>query len=173
MLISPTAAAVVQEEDIAASKSNFKSSILANCSQKPWFVGREGFSFRQPGLCGESHRSDSGDLLSEAAQYVSKVLAAEVFATHGVSLKESQADFSFRQCCWHNTHEKPPAFQAGFLGAQTFGVEIFDVETTQKLSNMLIFHDLLNPDSYDRERDTKLVCQTSPWWNLLSREPLL
>jgi hypothetical protein len=41
-----------------------------------------------------------------------------------------------------------PIFQAAFLGAPAFGVQIFDPETTRALSGLLMLHDLLNPNAH-------------------------
>jgi hypothetical protein len=40
-----------------------------------------------------------------------------------------------------------PLFDAAFLGADKFGVRIFDPATTRALSGLLMLHDLLNPNA--------------------------
>jgi hypothetical protein len=84
----------------------------------------------------------------QAAQYISKILTAEVFATQGIDLQGPPRPLRVSANVAGITKTRSlnhPVFQAAFLGAPTFGVEIFEVPTTQALATLLILHDLLNP----------------------------
>jgi hypothetical protein len=86
----------------------------------------------------------------QAAQYISKILTAEVFATQGIDLKGPAQPLRVSANVAGITKTRSlnhPVFQAAFLGAPTFGVEIFEVPTTQALATLLILHDLLNSDA--------------------------
>lgn len=77
----------------------------------------------------------------QAAQYVSKMLRAEVFAQDGVRVSANVAGISRTRSLQH------PLFQAAFEGAPAFGVRIFDANTTRALATLLMLHDLLVPES--------------------------
>ena len=91
----------------------------------------------------------------QAAQYVSKTLAAEVFATHGLNLTSTVPKpiaISANVAGITKTRSlRHPVFQAAFRGATSFGVEIFEVPTTRALSGILILHDILNPVAAERK----------------------
>ncbi|GMU59119.1 MAG: hypothetical protein AMXMBFR34_08820 [Myxococcaceae bacterium] len=81
-----------------------------------------------------------------AAQYLTKIIGAEVFAIDGVAgapvtLSVNVAGITRTRSLSH------PVFQAAFRGAPAFGVRIFQPETTRALSGLLMLHDLLNPDA--------------------------
>lgn len=85
----------------------------------------------------------------QAAQYISKVLAAEVYANYGTrahagaptTVSANVAGITRTRSLSH------PVFQAAFSGAPAFDVKIFDPPTTRALSGLLIIHDLLNPQA--------------------------
>jgi hypothetical protein len=87
----------------------------------------------------------------QAAQYISKLAAAETYAVYGNDLQTSAkrpltvsanvAGITRTRSLSH------PLFQAAFIGAPYFGVRIFDADTTRGLSGLLILHDLLNPEA--------------------------
>jgi hypothetical protein len=87
----------------------------------------------------------------QAAQYISKLLAAETFAVYGTDLdgttrrpltvSANVAGITRTRSLAH------PLFQAAFIGAPHFGVRIFDPAETRGLSGLLILHDLLNPNA--------------------------
>jgi len=87
----------------------------------------------------------------QAAQYAAKRLAAEAFAAYGAQLDErSPAPLLVSANVAPITRTRSlqhPVFEAGFLGAPRFGVEIFDPAATRALGAMLTLHDLLNPAS--------------------------
>lgn len=87
----------------------------------------------------------------QAAQYVSKLAAAEVYASQGVDLQNQSGEpltVSANVAGITRTRSlSHPIFQAAFLGAPAFGVQIFDPDTTRALSAYLVLHDLLNPQA--------------------------
>lgn len=82
----------------------------------------------------------------QAAQYIAKMLAAEVLLADGiggepVTVSANVAGITATRSLQH------PLFQAAFIGAPRFGVEIFEPETTRALSGLLMVHDALNPEA--------------------------
>lgn len=86
----------------------------------------------------------------QAAQYVSKMAAAETLATAGLALREGVAPqgpvtVSANTAGITKTRSLGhPLFQAAFIGASQFGVRIFEPAETRALSSLLMLHDLLN-----------------------------
>jgi hypothetical protein len=84
----------------------------------------------------------------QAAQYISKIAAAESFAVYGPRLESEQeralpvsanvAGITRTRSLSH------PLFEAAFAGARHFGVRIFDAATTRALSGLLMLHDVLH-----------------------------
>ena len=150
MLISPTSTAVIQPEDIEGSEkvgSNppaWQAALkrMGQLRQEVGFKVGDGFPVARAivPIQGVSY---------QAAQYVSKILAAEVFSSYGTNIDSGTAHpvtVSANVAGITKTKSlNHPVFQAAFLGAGSFGVEIFEVETTRALSGLLILHDLLNP----------------------------
>jgi hypothetical protein len=85
----------------------------------------------------------------QAAQYISKIAAAETYAVFGTSLHEQLArpvTVSANVAGITRTRSlSHPLFEAAFAGAHHFGARIFDAATTRALSGLLTLHDLLNP----------------------------
>lgn len=79
----------------------------------------------------------------QAAQYISKLCAAETFASgwqrEPLTVSANVAGITRTRSMSH------PLFAAAFLGAPRFGVRIFAPESTRALSLLLMLHDLLNP----------------------------
>ncbi|MFW7378890.1 MAG: hypothetical protein ACOH5I_08795 [Oligoflexus sp.] len=154
LLISPTTVAVIQPEDMhnAASikkKPPFWQSLLRSAGQLSKSVSYDGAACPVARaivpLQGVSY---------QAAQYISKTLASEVFAAHGVSLQGETRSVRVSANVAGITKTRSlqhPVFQAAFLGAKAFGVEIFEVPTTRNLATLLMLHDLLNPESYQQD----------------------
>lgn len=142
LYISPTSAASV-EPDVAQANAHRKSS--APMWQK---------MLDKTGALGPAYAEKSGKNVSraivplqgasyQAAQYIAKALAAEAFAT-----SRRIGTVSANVAGITNTRSMSlPVFQAGFVGAKLFGIRIFDPETTQWLSGMLLMHDWFNPDA--------------------------
>jgi hypothetical protein len=84
----------------------------------------------------------------QAAQYISKIAAAESYAVYGSRLEGGQerplpvsanvAGITRTRSLSH------PLFEAAFAGAHHFGVRIFDAATTRALSGLLMLHDVLH-----------------------------
>jgi len=149
MLISPTSAAVIQPEDMSSAHSLNKNPPLWQSLLKSMGQLKQAVSFDVNGIPVARAIVPIQGVSYQAAQYISKILAAEVFATQGIDMKA--APKPVRVSCnvagiTKTRSLNHPVFQAAFLGAPSFGVEIFEVPTTQALSTILILHDLLNPD---------------------------
>lgn len=79
----------------------------------------------------------------QATQYVAKALVAEAFAT-----SHRFGRVSANVAGITNTSSMSlPVFQAGFLGAPSFGVQIFEPATTRWLSGLLLAHDWTHPET--------------------------
>jgi hypothetical protein len=77
-----------------------------------------------------------------ATQYLFKVMMAERWATleaHPVAVSANVAGITNTQSLEH------PLFQIAFRGAKTFGIQVFDTETSRPLSALLWLRDLLDP----------------------------
>jgi hypothetical protein len=150
LLVSPTTASVLAPESVAAARTRAGASpgwqrLLAS-------VGL----LRAPG-----HHQEHGQhvalatvsiqgLSYQAAQYISKIAAAETYAAFGTGLHEQgpTAPLTVSANVAGITRTRSlshPLFEAAFAGAHHFGVRIFDAATTRALSGLLILHDLLNP----------------------------
>jgi hypothetical protein len=73
----------------------------------------------------------------QAAQYVEKILTAELWAASGQRVSANVAGVTRTRSMQH------PVFEAAFEGAGSFGVETYWPETTRALSGLLMLHDLL------------------------------
>ncbi len=81
----------------------------------------------------------------QAAQYVGKMLTAEVWATQDPPIKVSAntAGVSLTESLQH------PVFDIAFAGAEALGVETFAPATTAALNGLLTLHDRLRHDRLD------------------------
>ncbi len=149
MLISPTSAAVIQPEDVS-NGYNLKAKLpLWQGLLKSLGQLKQSVSCDDNGIPVARAIVPLQGVSYQAAQYIAKILTAEVFATQGISLKGPAHPLRVSANVAGITKTRSlnhPVFQAAFLGAPTFGVEIFEVPTTQTLSTLLILHDLLNPE---------------------------
>jgi hypothetical protein len=77
----------------------------------------------------------------QAAQYVGKMLAAEVWATSDppIAVSANTAGISLTESLHH------PVFDIAFAGAGALGVETFAPATTSALNGLLTLHDRLDP----------------------------
>lgn len=137
--VSPTSPGELQPEDAAVVESR-------RTSPKGWqralsFVG----VLKGPGHYGGGAHAAARAVISlqganyQTAQYVSKMLRAEVFAHDGFRVSANVAGISRTKSLEH------PLFLAAFEGAPAFGVRIFDADTTRALATLLMLHDLLKP----------------------------
>lgn len=82
-----------------------------------------------------------------AAQYLGKMLPAEVWAVdRDLRVSANVAGITHTKSLEH------PLFLAGFRGAPTFGVEIFQPDQTRALATALMVHDLFRPDAPGADR---------------------
>jgi hypothetical protein len=137
--VSPTSPGELQPEDAAWMAERAQAPAL-------WQRGLSTVkALRAPGAFGGVSRA----IISlqgagyQAAQYLAKLIAAEVLASSGRSwaLSMNVAGITNTKSLSH------PLFQAGFVGAPLFGVRIFEPETTRGLNGLLMLHDLLNPEA--------------------------
>jgi hypothetical protein len=151
LFVSPTMPASVQPEDATAADEKL--------ARRPGWqkLGRGLGALPTPGRLEQDGACVSRSIVSiqglsyQAAQYVSKVCAAETFALYGVASGDGPAQpvtVSANVAGITNTRSLAhPLFQAAFIGAHSFDVRIFQPETTRALSGLLVLSDLLNPDS--------------------------
>jgi hypothetical protein len=149
LLVSPTSPATLQPESVEAA--------LAELGRAPRWKS----ALRRAGLLPTPGHSSNGSvhiaratvsiqgLSYQAAQYITKLMAAESYAVHGTSTGATSSEprtVSANVAGITRTRSLAhPLFQAAFVGAPHFGVRIFEPETTRALSGLLIAHDLLNP----------------------------
>ncbi len=140
MLLSPTSPALIEPCDVEASRTRRARSPL-------WQKALARY-LREPQLrAGEATVVKSIVPIQgptyQAAQYLAKRIAAEAVATQTPSLLVSANVMPITR----TRSLQHPVFEAGFLGAPRFGVEIFDSPATRALGGLLMLHDLLNPES--------------------------
>lgn len=148
LLVSPTSTVSVQPECLDAARRQ-----AANPPRWKAALNRAGLlptpAHHSVGSVHVSRATVSIQGLSyQAAQYITKLLAAEAYAAHGVHLdapKPHPITVSANVAGITNTRSLAhPLFQAAFIGAPRFGVRIFEPETTRVLSGLLMVHDLLH-----------------------------
>jgi hypothetical protein len=158
MLVSPTTVPTLQPESLSAAKAQRGHEAMWKTALR-----RAGL-LTAPGSCsangidiGYSTVSIQG-LSYQAAQYVSKLCAAEAFGVfggekpanghpaRGITVSANVAGITRTRSLSH------PVFEAAFLGAPMFSVRIFQPETTRALSVLLMLHDLLNPAAAGQAR---------------------
>lgn len=139
MFVSPTSPAAVQPEDAAVVSARGKAP--AAWQRALAFSG----IVKGPGFYGEGTHAVARAVISlqgagyQAAQYLSKILRAEVWAEDGLHVSANVAGISRTKSLEH------PLFLAAFEGAPSFGVRIFDADTTRALATLLMLSDLLRP----------------------------
>ncbi len=149
MLVSPTTAATLQPECVVAAKQGLaRSELWKTALHRAGILGAPGHYAEYGAEIARATVSIQG-LSYQAAQYISKLMAAETLAVHGIDLASATrqpvtvsanvAGITRTRSLAH------PLFQAAFIGAPHFGVRIFDPAATRALSGLLILHDLLNP----------------------------
>jgi hypothetical protein len=151
LLISPTTPSVLSAETRRAAEVRYLHS-------PSWqrILERAGL-IQRPGhyRAGDAHVSLSTVSLQglsyQAAQYISKIAAAESYAVFGISPQQHGSEpvaVSANVAGVTRTRSlSHPLFDAAFLGADKFGVRIFDPATTRALNGLLMLHDLLNPEA--------------------------
>jgi len=149
LYISPTTPASVQPEDQAAARERL-------AAQPPWKVALE----RLGAIPATAHYRVGDATIAraivslqglgyQAAQYLTKMAAAEVWATAGPALNGELArpiTVSANVAGITNTRSlEHPLFQAAFQGAPIFHIQIFEPSTTRALSALLMLRDVLDP----------------------------
>jgi hypothetical protein len=147
MLVSPTTTVTLQQESLDAARA-----ALAAAPRWKSALNRTGLlpspSHVSSGTAHVARATVSIQGTSyQAAQYVTKLMAAETYAVHGLDPESSErrpltvsanvAGITRTRSLAH------PLFQAAFIGAPELGVRIFEPETTRMLSGLLILHDVL------------------------------
>ena len=79
----------------------------------------------------------------QAAQYLTKMMAAEAWAADRFPMRVSANVAGIT----HTRSLEHPLFLAGFIGAPSFGIHVYEPEQTRVLMTLLLLHDLLNPDA--------------------------
>jgi hypothetical protein len=102
---------------------------------------------------GASHRDGDAEIARSivalqgptylAAQYLAKMMVAEAWAVDRAPVRVSAnvAGITRTKSLEH------PLFLAGFIGAPSFGVEVYDPTQTRVLTTLMLLHDALNPDA--------------------------
>ncbi len=149
--ISPTTPARVQPEDRDGAATRFeKQPIWKSALNRLGALPAPGHHVVADAAVARSVVSLQGPGYL-AAQYLTKIATAEAWATHGRSLDGAAAaplTVSANVAGITNTRSlQHPLFQAAFLGAPNFQIQIFKPETTRALSALLMLRDVLDPDA--------------------------
>jgi hypothetical protein len=148
LLVSPTTVGTLQPECVAAAQEALSRAPLWKAAlQRAKLLRAPGHHAERGVAIARATVSIQGASY-QAAQYVSKLLAAEAYAVYGSRLDASArtpltvsanvAGITRTRSLGH------PLFQAAFIGAPYFGVRVFEPATTRVLSGLLMLHDLLN-----------------------------
>ena len=151
MFVSPTTVARVYPADIRDARQRM-------ASRPTWQKIMQGMQgLHTPGQLGEGDLQVAKAVVGvqgvsyQAAQYISKLIAAETYAVYGTDLAaETPRPITVSANIAGITRTRSlshPVFQAAFVGAPSFGVQIFDPETTRALNGLLVLHDVLNPEA--------------------------
>jgi hypothetical protein len=149
LLVSPTTVTTWQPESLSgAEQQRAQAGMWKNALCRAGLLPAPGHYSAHGTHIGRSTVSIQG-LSYQAAQYISKLAAAETWAVYGNDLQGDRRDpitVSANVAGITRTRSLAhPLFQAAFIGAPRFGVRIFEPASTRALSGLLILHDLLNP----------------------------
>jgi hypothetical protein len=157
LLVSPTSPGSLEPESVKAADVRRRAApfwqrmlSLAGILSRPghYEFGAEAIALATVSIQGLSY---------QAAQYISKIAAAESYAVFGTDLYASEPrSLTVSANVGGVTRTRSlahPIFAAAFQGAPAFGVRIFDADTTRALSAYLMLHDLLNPNAPGAARD--------------------
>ena len=148
MFVSPTTVPTLQPECLRAAEAQLQNESMWKATlSRAGILTKPGAYVANGAAVGYSTVSIQG-LSYQAAQYVSKLCAAEAFANYGTRLQLKDArplTVSANVAGITRTRSlSHPLFEAAFLGAPRFSVRIFYPETTRALGALLMLHDLLN-----------------------------
>lgn len=150
MWVSPTTVPLLQDESLAAAERQLaREPVWKATLSRTGILAKPGHYAHNGVRVGLSTVSIQG-LSYQAAQYISKLCAAETFAVYGSAFHDADTSrpltVSANVAGITRTRSlSHPLFAAAFIGAPRFGVHIFAPETTRALSVLLMLHDLLNP----------------------------
>jgi hypothetical protein len=142
LFVSPTSPAAVQQEDIEAAQRRladapFWQKLLRGAGQLP-----DGHDVADAAAVARAVVPIQGASY-QAAQYLAKTLAAEVWGTLGNDLNADGPALrvSANSAAITRTRSlSTPIFEAGFVGAPAFGVDTFAPETTRALRAGALHH---------------------------------
>jgi hypothetical protein len=144
MLVSPTTVPTLQPESLqAAARQLSVEPVWKAALNRTGLLPKPGHYAANGVRIGLSAVSIQG-LSYQAAQYISKLCAAETFAVFGAGASKPTVSANVAGIT-RTRSLSHPLFAAAFIGAPRFGVRIFEPETTRALSGLLIIHDLFNP----------------------------
>lgn len=140
MLVSPTTASELDAQDVL--------DMEARRTQAPWWEKTLGVSgvMGKPGCASCRYASVTRTLVNiqgasyQAAQYLGKVISAEVWHTRGFRVSANTAAITQTRSLDH------PVFDAAFGGARALQVETFTPAQSQTINGLLAVHDWLSAD---------------------------
>ena len=163
MYVSPTSIAILQPEDAAASED-------AKGQLKFWQkLCRATGTLHTPMIYRHKNVKLARAIVPlqglsyQAAQYIGKTLTAESWQTFGHVAEDAPVAEPRRVSVniagiTKTRSLNHPIFQAAFLGAPRFNVDIFEVDTTNTLAALLMIHDcLVKPSSSVAELFSKQI----------------
>ena len=141
ILVSPTTPTELQETDLAAAQERLETMPgLERVAKKLGFFGaRAGYESVNGSQTTRSVVSIQGTSY-QAAQYVAKVLVAEVWASRGLRVSANTAAITKTRSLDH------PIFAAAFGGAEALGVETFAPRLSRRINGLLAVADWLRPE---------------------------
>jgi hypothetical protein len=147
MLLSPTTCGVLSFDDLARETQR-------RASRPRWQSALDTLRVfgRGDGHVTSGSTSTNRGIVSiqggsyQAAQYIGKILAAEVWATADppIAVSANTAGVSLTESIQH------PVFDIAFAGARSLDVETFEPATTAALNGLLTLHDRSNPAVAER-----------------------
>lgn len=144
MLVSPTTPGEVQPEDReAAIAKRERASVWKKALERAGLLPAGAHETVGDATVSRTVVSLQGAAY-QAAQYLAKMMSAEVLVADGiggqpVTVSANVAGITATRSLLH------PLFQAAFLGAPRFGIEIYEPATTRMVSGLMTLHDVLNP----------------------------
>jgi hypothetical protein len=149
LFTSPTTPALVQREDRRAAAQRLADAPLWQRALRSTGRLPDGHAQRDDRCIARAIVRIQGASY-QAAQYLAKMLASEVWAVYGNHLGDGGEPLRASANTAGVTRTRSlsmPIFEAGFLGGPAFGVDTFAPATTRWLNGLLLLHDLLNDDA--------------------------
>ncbi len=168
LFTSPTTPAVVQQEDRQAAKQRLANAPVWQRALR-WAGRLSDGHARWGDTCIARAVVQIQGASYQAAQYLAKMLASEVWAVYGNDLNDGGDPLRASANTAGVTRTRSlsmPIFEAGFIGGPAFGVNTLAPAATRWLNGLLVLHDLLNdaapavqPGLTDAERARRLHAQ--------------